>query len=162
MDVDTLDKVNNLEGSWSDETIPDMWTVDHIALRLVGAFQILDRCPKVRGPRAPGSTWPQTTKHDWLDTEMAPRERALECKMRPSATELSHMETAMEWLRLLRQTDSGMALVTGLWAYNAARGRSIKELCQTKSWALHTFYRKRSKALIYIVGKLNALGTPVF
>jgi hypothetical protein len=72
--------------------------------------------------------------------------------IRPSAAEITHMEMAFEWLSELRVEDSGMALVTTLWALRTARGRSIKKLCAEKKWAPHTFFRKRAKALASLAG----------
>jgi hypothetical protein len=72
------------------------------------------------------------------------------------------METAFTWLSELRVEDSGMALVTTLWALRAARGRSIKKLCAEKHWAPHTFFRKRAKALASLAQALNARAVPVF
>jgi hypothetical protein len=43
--------------------------------------------------------------------------------IRPSAAEITHMEMAFEWLSELRVEDSGMALVTTLWALRTARGQ---------------------------------------
>jgi hypothetical protein len=67
--------------------------------------------------------------------------------IRPTAVEIQQMEAAFEWLRELRDLDSGMALVTTLWSLRSVRGRSIKKLCEEKQWAPHTFFRKRTKAL---------------
>jgi hypothetical protein len=82
--------------------------------------------------------------------------------MRPSAAEITHMETAFAWLSELRGGDSGLALVTTLWALRTARGRSIKNLCAEKQWAPHTFFRKRAKALARLTEVPNMRGVPVF
>jgi hypothetical protein len=82
--------------------------------------------------------------------------------IRPTAVEIAHMEAAFEWLRELRLVDTGMALVTTLWALRTARGRSIKALCLEKQWAPHTFFRKRAKALACIAETLNSQGVAVF
>ena len=66
------------------------------------------------------------------------------------------MEAAFDWLRELRVEDSGMALVTTLWALRTAQGRSIKRLCHEKKWAPRTFWRKRAKALCMLAASLNA------
>jgi hypothetical protein len=55
-------------------------------------------------------------------------------------------EPGGHWPRELRDVNTGMALVTTLWALRSARGRSIKKLCTEKQWAPHTFFRKRAKA----------------
>lgn len=159
--TDDSNKVNFQEGIGVDCRIPERWSPEHVAKRLVDAFAILDRCPRVKGPRGPGNAWPSLPS-EWGEFQADSGDKPLRHRLPPSCLELTQMDLALEWLRLLRQTDSGMALVTGLWAYNAARGRSIKELCQTKSWALHTFYRKRSKALNFIARYLNQHVTPVF
>ena len=153
------------------ETLPPVWDADLVGKRLVHAFVTLDRLPRLRGPRKPGGHWPRTVT-EWADqlaqAELEERERqtrqqaANRTVIRPSAAEITHMETAFEWLSELRVEDSGMALVTTLWAMRAARGRSIKKLCAEKHWAPHTFFRKRAKALASLAQALNARGVPVF
>jgi hypothetical protein len=153
------------------ETLPPLWDVDLVGKRLVQAFVTLDRLPRVWGPRKPGGHWPRTVT-EWADqlaqAELEESERrtrqqaANRTVIRPSAADITHMETAFTWLRELRVEDSGMALVTTLWALRAARGRSIKKLCAEKHWAPHTFFRKRAKALASLAQALNARGVPVF
>jgi hypothetical protein len=72
------------------------------------------------------------------------------------------MEAAFDWLRELRGVDSGMALVTSLWALYTARRRSVRRLCAQKHWAPYTFYRKRAKALSFLADALNARNVAVF
>ncbi len=154
-----------------NETLPPFWDAELVGTRLVHAFVTLDRLPRLRGPRKPGGHWPRTVT-EWADqlaqAELEESERrtrqqaANRTVIRPSAAEITHMETAFEWLRELRVEDSGMALVTTLWALRAARGRSIKKLCAEKQWAPHTFFRKRAKALASLANALNARGAPVF
>jgi hypothetical protein len=153
------------------ETLPPLWDADLVGKRLVQAFVTLDHMPRLRGPRAPGGHWPRTVT-EWADqlaqAELEESERRTRQQasnrtvIRPSAAEITHMETAFEWLSELRVEDSGMALVTTLWALRAARGRSIKKLCAEKKWAPHTFFRKRAKALASLAQALNARGVPVF
>ncbi|QBR70641.1 hypothetical protein CU048_04410 [Beijerinckiaceae bacterium] len=153
------------------EALPLRWEAELVGKRLVQAFVTLDRLPGLRGPRAPGGHWPRTVT-EWADqlaqaelSEAERRERqqaANRIKIRPTALEIARMDAAFEWLRELRIEDSGMALVTTLWALRAARGRSIKKLCAEKQWAPHTFYRKRAKALANLANALNARGVPVF
>jgi hypothetical protein len=153
------------------EALPPLWDAALVGKRLVQAFVTLDRLPRLRGPRAPGGHWPRTVT-EWADqlaqAELEESERrtrqqaANRTVIRPSAAEITHMETAFEWLSELRVEDSGMALVTTLWAMRSARGRSIKKLCAEKHWAPHTFFRKRAKALAILAEMLNARGMPVF
>lgn len=149
---------------------PVLWQPDLVGKRLIQAFVTPDRLPRVSGPRQPGCHWPRTVT-EWEDelaqaeleeSERQARQRASNrVIIRPSAAEIAQMEAAFEWLRELRLRDSGMALVTTLWALRTARGRSIKALCAEKQWAPYTFFRKRTKALAILAEMLNARGFPV-
>ena len=150
---------------------PEGWTDARVAQALVKAFVTLDRLPRVKGPREPGGSWPQA-KREWADElaaaeldeaeRKAREETARRALSRPTGADIARMDAALEWLRELRAADAGMALVTTLWALRAARGRSVKALMKEKSWAPHTFYRKRAKALAFIAQALNMRGAPVF
>ena len=150
--------------------LPTRWTSDHVAHRLLAAFRVLDKMPKVKGPRQPGGHWPrhvvewadQLAQADLPQAERDARAAARnELAFRPSPADIGQMEQALDWLRDLRLVDPGLALVATLWAYRAARGRSLQKLCRERNWAPHMFYRKRSKALDVIAATLNARGTPV-
>ena len=166
-------KASSFEGPLTAprESLPEFWDAELVGKRLVQAFATLDRLPRMRGPREPGGHWPRTVT-EWADqlaqAELAESERrarqdvANRTVIRPTALEIQRMDTALEWLRELRDLDTGMALVTTLWALRSARGRSIKKLCIEKQWAPHTFFRKRAKALASLADMLNARGSPVF
>ncbi len=166
-------KINALERPYGADrkSIPAHWNADHVGSRLVKAFTTLDRLPRVRGPRAPGSHWPLHAV-EWAD-ELARAELDIEERrtreivqnrsiLRPTSVDIAEMEIALDWLRELRQSDSGMALVASFWALYSARRRSLRQLCAQKHWAPHTFYRKRAKALAYLAEWLNAHYVPVF
>jgi hypothetical protein len=166
-------KINALERPYDEENfgIPLRWEAEHVGRRLVKAFTTLDRLPRDRGPREPGGHWP---KHavEWVDrlaqAELSDAERRTReaarnfTVIRPSSTELAEMEKAFDWLRELRAVDSGMALVTSLWALRTARRKSVRRLCTERQWAPHTFYRKRAKALAFLADLLNSRNAPVF
>lgn len=166
-------KINALEAPYapkSQET-PTRWAPEQVAKALVRAFATLDRLPRTRGPREPGGHWPrhaiewadQLAQAEIEDSERRQRDAASNrTNLRPTSLEIAQMETAFDWLRELRAIDTGMALVTSLWALRAARGRSVRALCKEKKWAPHTFYRKRVKALTYLADTLNARGALVF
>lgn len=153
------------------EPPPSCWEPEYVGETLVKAFRTLDRMPRVRGPREPGGHW---VRHaiEWTDQlaqaelpESEQKERAdlrNAAMLRPTGAEIKQMDHALEWLRELREIDSGMALIVTLWAYRTARHRSIKALCVERKWAPHTFYRKRAKALERLAVNLNARAVPVF
>lgn len=166
-------KINALERPYEParETIPPRWEAEHVGRRLVKAFTTLDRMPRLRGPREPGGHWPghaiewadRLAQAELSETEKRARDAAQNHTiLRPTSTEIAEMEAAFDWLRILRSVDSGMALVTSLWALRTARRRSVRRLCAERSWAPHTFYRKRAKALGYLADHLNARNVPVF
>ncbi len=157
-------------GAATEGARPPAWTPDHVGRMLVKAFMTLDRLPRAGGPRAPGGHWPghviewadQLASAELDESERRDREHSRNrVTIRPSAIEIRQMEQAFDWLRELRDEDSGMALVTSLWALRSARGRSVKRLIAEKKWAPHTFYRKRSKALEFLAARLDARGVPV-
>ncbi|MGH6823470.1 MAG: hypothetical protein ACREC4_08270 [Methylocella sp.] len=151
--------------------LPSLWDAGLVGKRLVEAFAVLDRTPRVPGPRAPGGNWPRTVT-EWADqlahAELEESERrtrgeeANRSVIYPSAAEITHMETAFGWLSEMRAKDSGMALVATLWAMRAARGRSIRRLCAEQHWVPYVFFRKRAKALEFVAAMLNARAVPLF
>lgn len=171
--MDEALKINCLEQDCDAARQPSLsrWEPEHVGRTLVKAFVTLDRLPRLRGPREPGGHWPRHAV-EWVDqlaqaeleqSERQARERtANRTIIRPTGAEIAQMEAAFDWLRELRGVDSGMALVTSLWALRSARGRSVKALCAEKHWAPHTFYRKRSKALNHLAGWLNDRRVLVF
>lgn len=151
------------------EILPLVWTAEHVGGRLVQAFVTLDLLAASAGPRSPGSNWPWRTIVEWSDlvgidpVERKMREDAANrVVIHPSAAEISHMETAFEWLSELRGRDPGMALVVAHWAMRTARGMSIKRLCHEKGWAPRTFFRKRAEGLENLEKSLNLRAVPVF
>ncbi len=130
-------------------TLPALWDATLVGKRLVEAFVTLDRLPRVRGPRGVSSHWP-STRVEWADyvaqTGSEDQEPVNRTVSYPTAAEITHMEMALEWLNELRVEDSGMALVTTLWALRKARGK----------------LSKRAKALARLAAVLNARGVPVF
>ncbi len=96
------------------ETPPPLWDADLVGKRLVQAFVTLDRLPRLRGPRVPGGHWPRTVT-EWADqlaqAELEESERRTRSEaanrtvIRPSAAEITHMETAFAWLSELRVED---------------------------------------------------------
>src|ERR1700751_4732394 len=131
-----------------------IWDAEVVGKKLIQAVITLDRLPRFRGPKEPGGHWPRTIT-EWADqlaqAELEERERHARQEIsnrviiRPTASEIAQMEAAFEWLRELRAIDSGMAIVTTLWALRTARRRSIKARCAEKQWPPHTFFRKRAK-----------------
>jgi len=170
--VDTAPLAQFAASSCGEASPSSLWDMAQVGKALVNAFKTLDKLPRPKGPRAAGNHW-VPTKAEWADllaqaeldeAERKERQRRHEDKIlnRPSASEIKQMEAMLDWLRELRNIDSGLALVATLWALRTARRRSIKKLCLEKGWAPHTFFRKRVKALETLASMLNAHGVAVF
>ncbi len=151
--------------------VPTRWDPEQVGRAIIKAFATLDRLPRARGPRQPGGHWPlhavewadQLAQAEIDESDRRARDAASNrTNRRPTSLEIAQMDAAFDWLRELRAKDSGMALVTTLWALRVARRRSVKALCIEKKWAPHTFYRKRAKALICLAEWLNARNVLVF
>ena len=153
-----------------DGVTPEIWTADHVARRLVEAFRTLDAMPRVGGPRQAGNHWPRH-RVEWADqiaqAELPEAERRERSErrtaqlLRPGGAEIARMDAALEWLRELRAHDTGLALVTSLWALRAARRRSVRSLCRERGWAPDTFYKLRGRALRHLAATLNGRGVAV-
>ena len=165
-------KINALERPYSAsaESVPLVWEPEYVGRKLVAAFVTLDRLPRTRGPREPGSHWPghaiewadQLAQAEIDDAEKRERDmRQNRTIVRPSAADIAGMDAAFDWLRELRKVDPGLALVASLWALYTARHRSIRKLCLTRQWAPYMFYRKRAKALGYLAQWLKDRAVPV-
>jgi len=135
------------------------WVPEQVGECLIAAYAILDRCPDNHRPRGHRNAWP-TVAGD----EPAVPETDGSCARRPppSPRELTHMEAAFDWLRVLGQRDQVMAQMVSHWALTASRHHSIRILCQRHGWALATFYRKRIGGLTFLATHLNANAFPVF
>ncbi len=166
-------KINALEKPYDEESlgIPPRWEPEHVGRRLVKAFMTSRSSPPHARPARAGRTLAATCRRmgrppgpaELSEAERRSREAAQNFTMlRPSSAEIAEMESAFDWLRELRAVDSGMALVTSLWALRTARRKSVRRLCIEKKWAPHTFYRKRAKALAFLAELLNSRNVPVF
>jgi hypothetical protein len=150
----------------------DLWNAELVGAAIVQAFLTLARMPHAGGPRGPGGNWPKTMiefsdQVGWAGMDPIEKKMREEAANRgriqpPNSEEIKRMDTAFDWLKQLRLHDTGMAIVTTLWALRTSQGRSVKWLCREKSWAPRTFFRKREKALSMLAGWLNERAVPVW
>jgi hypothetical protein len=101
-----------LDGIPAPEYIPPRWISD-AGKRLVEGLRTLRLMPRVAGPQAWGSAWPEYA-HDWADmiaqqeADEADKQRAQyeqnRTRLRPSSVEISRMEQSIAWpMRYLRE-----------------------------------------------------------
>lgn len=94
-----------LDGAPAPEYVPPQWDGPHVGLRLIQAFKTLAAMPN-RTLTGIGSYWPEYW-HDWADLlareEMEQAQKEQEARsqnrvrIRPTAQEVSRMETAIVW-----------------------------------------------------------------
>ena len=165
-------RVNSLERPYlaHNEPIPELWTSDHLSRRLVEAFTVLRRLPRVKGPRAPGNHGP-AYMHDWADRlaqvedpEILKEHQAEQNRDRsqPSALDIQHMDQCNEFLRACRDQDELGALVLARWALASAFGQSVAKKAKEMGMAKSSFYARREGGLKTCAAMLNRRGISVF
>lgn len=165
-------RVNSLERPYleQNEPIPELWTPDHLSRRLVEAFTVLRRLPRVKGPRTPGNHGP-AYMHDWADRlaqvedpEILKEHQAEQNRDRsqPSALDIQHMEMCNEFLRSFRDQDELGALVLARWALASAFGQSVARKAKEMGMAKSSFYARRESGLKACAAMLNRRGISVF
>lgn len=143
-----------------DGTLPAVWTPEHVALRLVEAFRIDKRLPRVASPKAPGSAHPQM---EYSDEEKAEWETIPYDPSRsyPTPTELTTMEECFEWLYSVAATDLNACLALRAWALDVSLGRGHQVTAKKLKVKKTTLMMRKHKALCMIVSLLSDEGEPV-
>jgi hypothetical protein len=143
-------------------TAPDMpscWTSEHVELRLLDAFRIDDRLPKLRGPKQPGDAHPQVA-HSTDDIEGQEAIALNPKRFPPNAQEQTLMERVFEWLLFV--TDLVLRVALRDWMRVEAKGHSQRAFCLSKGLLLRTFIYQKDAALAQIAARLNSKSVPVF
>lgn len=183
----TLDRLRNevavdpeTQRRWLDreceqpKELPDRWTPEHVADRLVEAFETLRATPARTHPKEFGNGWPGYREEwtDWLaqaeltESERADREYARNrVRIPPSSEKVSRMDDALRWpLRFLATgnlRDQERSKVLLIWAFCKANGRSIRAARRRFGWSSSTFHRLRQDALDTVAASLDHLAVPV-
>lgn len=121
--------------------IPREWTPDHVMMRMIWAFETLDRLRVRIGPAGYGSGWPQYV-HDWADLlaqeEPVPGETESQAENRrkgerrpivlpPSAHDVSMMDEALVWPARYLKVSELRDISIGFWAFLRSRGKTPRE-----------------------------------
>jgi len=144
---------------------PPQWTPDWVQRRLVEAFSVERRMPGGVKRRAAGA-WPAISYEfsdvvGWTDA----RDRVLDnwANTRESvfSAEISRMEAAHEWLRVILANYEIERTCLAQWAACIAYRRSLRDMLARKRWARATFYRKVAIGSLVIAIELERRGDPV-
>jgi len=108
--------------------VPPFWTPEHVAHRLIHAFEVLLAVGGGVGPRSCGATWPVAIREfaDLLEDDRdAARDSFVAALNRPTASEIDQSDEALAW-PLRYMADEPMAAdAVLLWSFCKAGGFSI-------------------------------------
>lgn len=144
-----------------DAPIPEVWTPEHVARRLVEAFRIDRRLPRIERPKAPGSAHPQIeyTEEEREAWEVIPLDMA---RIAPSLEEIETMDACFAWLAMVSRVDLDAHFALKNWARLKAENSSIRKFCRQHGIGHVTLIHRKNRATAKIVGKLVENGEAVF
>jgi hypothetical protein len=148
------------------QTAPAQWSGAWVQWRLVAAYSVERRMPRLRR-RPIASAWPATVV-EWEDVigraEQARHEVWQSWELANagvSADDVTAMEEAHDWLRVILKPYPTERLCLGQWATAIAYGRSVRRLLQQRRWSRTTFYRYVTAGAHVIAIELQCQGQPV-
>lgn len=143
-----------------ESEIPNDWTPEHVGVRMIEAFDILQRSGARVGPRQHANGWPAMVHEfaDMIDAQaraLAEMEKQQARAARPTADELSRMNEALAWPMAYLD---GRALASDslmFWAYASATGRDMAGMLhhrKKRATALAEEMERRANRLPYGTG----------
>jgi hypothetical protein len=132
-------------------------TADAIAERLIEAFAVNRRLPRIERPRAPGShmrvVHSRADMKEWEIEELDP------ARLPPQPAEIAAMEQAFAWLRPVAAASLENYDALKAWVLAKLHGKpSLRSIA--RSWGIPPmkFLRRKDRALAMIVQNLEAAG----
>lgn len=148
------------------EAVPAQWSAAWVQRRLVEAYLAERRMPHAMR-RLLRNTWP-ATKTEWedligrADEERQERFASWEYSdIGVSAEDVSKMEAAQDWLRVILARYPLERLCLAQWATAIAYGHSVSQLLLRREWSRTTFYRHVAAGAHVIALELQRQGEPV-
>lgn len=148
------------EESYEIAATPSEWTPHHVACRLIEAFRVDRRMPKIERPKDPGSAHPTI---EYSDEERADWElNHIDADRLPAKPdEIARMVEAFEWLQIIRDSDWNAQFALKNWARNESIKRKQRVFCRNKKIAIQTFLDRKDRALQAIAAHLVSVGMEV-
>jgi hypothetical protein len=145
---------------------PAQWSGDWVQHRLIEAYSVERRLPQSRR-RTAGSAWPPMVV-EWADVigrADEVRQTVLQSwefsNVGVSAADITNMEEAHDWLRIILSPYPQERLCLAHWAAAIAYHRSVRELLRQRRWSRTTFYRMVGAGAHVIALDLIRQGQPV-
>jgi hypothetical protein len=146
--------------------VPEQWSGSWVQRRLIEAYVTERRLPRSRR-RTIASSWPGMVVEfvDLVGRADDAREEILQSweysDAGISAHEITRMENAQDWLRLILAPYPEERLCLSAWAAAIAYRRSIRRLLVQRRWSRTTFYRYTTAGAHVIAIELRRQGLPV-
>lgn len=142
------DDIRSRAEALGEDDIPLVWTPEHVQNRLVEAFRLARREPRV-GPRQHANGWPDYLREFGDLTDQIEDEELALRRSRPSAAEMSRMSEALAWPGQFLRDHLLASDALMFWALASATGRDMAEMLHRR--------KKRAQALAdEMARRLNA------
>jgi hypothetical protein len=146
---------------------PPQWSADWVQRRLIEAYSVERRLPQVRRRLLIASAWP-SMKVEFADIvgraddDRKDRFHSWDyARLGVSAEDVSRMEAAHDWLRVILVPYPEERLCLSQWAAAVAYRRSLRRLLEKRRWSRTTFYRYVTAGAHVVALELNQQGLPV-
>ncbi|HYA07714.1 MAG TPA: DUF6362 family protein [Xanthobacteraceae bacterium] len=155
----------HVEDEPDDAPIPATWTPAHVARRLIEAFRVDRRLPRIERPRAPGSAHPamEYTREEMAEWEAIPIDPS---RFAPTPDEIERMETAFAWLLIARESGLKYQFALRAWALRKSSGRghrgSIRGVARKFGLSDVALLKRKDRALDCVAWSLNEKGVSVW
>jgi hypothetical protein len=146
---------------------PPQWSGAWVQRRLIEAYSVERRLPESRRRLLIASAWPTTVIEfsDIVGRADSAREQVFQAweytRFGVSAQDISRMEQAHDWLRLILAPYAEERACLSRWAAAVAYRRSVSRLLMQQRWSKPTFYRRVTAGAHVIALELIRQGQPV-
>lgn len=145
---------------------PPQWSARWVQQRLVEAYSVERRLPR-ENRRLVAGAWPPMMV-EWADVigrAEDVRQQVWQSwensNVAVSAEDISRMDTAHDWLRLILASYPVERECLSRWAAARAYGGSLRRLLLQRRWSRSTFYRQVAAGAHVIALELERRGQPV-
>lgn len=159
-------RLTTIEIDAQAELAPAQWTAEWVQRRLIEAYSVERRLPLSRR-RTIANAWPSMVVEfaDVVGRADDAREQVLQAweyaNVGVSTEDVSRMEEAQDWLRVILAPFPEERLCLSQWATAIAYRRSLRRLLAKRRWSRSSFYRYVTAGAHVVALELQRQGEPV-
>ena len=160
--AERLDDCDRWRRCESAPAVPRTWTPELVQSRLLEAFRIDRRMPRIERPKQLGSAHPtmEYSAEEKAEWEAVPIDPS---RLPPTREDISYMERVFAWLLfLVGAAFDQLRVALKAWLATETRGGSHATYCRKNSLLLATFLAWKNEAVALIARRLNRDGVAVF